>query len=33
MYESVGETLSDVIENLLDYYEKNEGKPQKKVKI
>jgi hypothetical protein len=33
MYGSIGETLSDVIEDLLDYYEKHEGKPQKKVKI
>jgi len=32
-YGSIGDTLSDVIEDLLDYYEKNEGKPQKKVKI
>jgi hypothetical protein len=24
---------SDVIEDLLDYYEKREGKPQKKVKL
>ncbi len=32
-YGSIGDTLSDVIEDLLDYYEKKEGKPQKKVKI
>ena len=33
MYGSIGDTLSDVIEDLLNYYEKKEGKPQKKVKI
>ena len=33
MYGNIGQTLSYVIGDLLDYYEKNEGKPQKKVKI
>ncbi|MBD0359128.1 MAG: hypothetical protein ICV56_00255 [Nitrososphaeraceae archaeon] len=31
-YGSIGDTLSDVIEDLLNY-EKHEQKPQKKVKI
>jgi hypothetical protein len=31
--ESVGDSLSDVIEKLLNYYEAKEGKPQKKVNI
>jgi hypothetical protein len=31
--ESVGDSLSDVIEKLLNYYEAKEGKPQKKLKI
>jgi hypothetical protein len=28
-----GDSLSDVIEKLLNYYEAKEGKPQKKLKI
>jgi predicted CopG family antitoxin len=33
MYGNIGDTISDVIEDLLNYYEQREGKPQKKVKI
>jgi hypothetical protein len=32
-YGKRGDSLSDVIEKLLNYYEAREGKPQKKVKI
>jgi len=30
---NVGDTLSDVIDALLDYYEQREGKPVKKLKV
>ena len=33
MYGNVGDTLSDVIEALINYYEQREGKPQKKLKL
>jgi hypothetical protein len=33
MYGTIGDTLSDVIEDFMNYYEKREGKPQKKVNI
>jgi hypothetical protein len=33
MYGSIGDTLSDVIQDFIDYYEKREGKPQKRVNI
>jgi hypothetical protein len=33
MYGNIGDTLSDVIEALLYYYEQREGKPQKKLKL
>jgi hypothetical protein len=32
-YGKRGDSLSDMIEKLLNYYEAKEGKPQKKVKI
>jgi hypothetical protein len=32
-YGTVGDSLSDVIEALLNNYEKREGKPQKRVKV
>jgi hypothetical protein len=32
-YGKRGDSLSDVIEKLLNYYEAKEGKPQKKLKI
>jgi hypothetical protein len=33
MYGKIGDTLLDVIENFMNYYERREGKPQKKVNI
>jgi predicted CopG family antitoxin len=32
-YGTVGDSLSDVVEGLLNYYESKEGKPQKKLKL
>jgi hypothetical protein len=32
-YGTIGQSMSDVIEALLNYYEKREGKPQKRVKV
>ena len=31
-YGTIGDSISDVIEGLLNYYEEREGKPQKKLK-
>jgi hypothetical protein len=33
MYGTIGNSISDVVEGLLNYYEDREGKPQNKLKI